>query len=212
MQNLESLLNDLANFDAQHDLEGLKRVRQDIVAHFPDSDAAVEATYKLGLDLLFRDRDLDGAVVQFTAASKRKHPYWSAASRTSLALCYYHQQRTQKALLELRKVGYVDTPTAHSVTALAFLENILATMGHTSEMQQVRKDRMNQLRTLIAACREHGEQQQELGFYLFHLALAHADNKEDDRKAELLAEAKAIGRDKLGADLYRSIVDAASWR
>ncbi|MEL6546937.1 MAG: hypothetical protein AAFQ82_20085, partial [Myxococcota bacterium] len=62
MADLESLLNDLANLDAQHDLDGLRKVRQQIIDEHPDTEAAVEASYKVGLDHLFRERDLDAAV------------------------------------------------------------------------------------------------------------------------------------------------------
>ena len=102
MPKLDDLLSDLANFDAQHDLQGLRKTRETIVSEHPDSEAAVEAMYKIGLDHLFRERDLVAAVARFEEASKRKHPFWSAAARTSLGLCYYHQGRGQKALLELR--------------------------------------------------------------------------------------------------------------
>ena len=43
MADLESLLNDVANLDAQHDLEGLRRIREEIVTQHPESDAAVAA-------------------------------------------------------------------------------------------------------------------------------------------------------------------------
>src|SRR5688572_24085030 len=110
MANLEALLNDLANLDAQHDLEGMRRIRQQIVSEHPESDAAVESMYKLGLDFLFRQRDLMAATESFSEAAKRKHPFWSNAARTSLGLCLYHQKRLQKALFELRRVAYPDVP------------------------------------------------------------------------------------------------------
>src|SRR3954471_23148803 len=101
MSDLQSLLGELNALDAQHDYDGLRRVREQIVAEHPESDAAVEALYKIGLDLLFRERKLEAAVEKFDEAAKRKQPFWSAAARTSLGLCYYHQRRTQKALFEL---------------------------------------------------------------------------------------------------------------
>ncbi|MBI5507444.1 MAG: hypothetical protein HY903_01705 [Deltaproteobacteria bacterium] len=209
MANLESLQNDLANLDAQHDLEGLRKVRQQIVTEHPASDAAVEALYKIGLDLLFRGRDLGAAVEKFEDAAKRKHPFWSAAARTSLGLCLYHQGRTQRALLELRKVAYPETPTHHSVTALTFLEQIYANDGNRDEVKRIRKDRIHQLEQLIAKAREQGATQ-ERGFHLHNLGVALRDHGEDGRAKAVLEEAKELGPDVLGADLYRSVVDLLS--
>jgi len=207
MADLESLLNDLANLDAQHDLEGMRRVRVQIVEEHPASEAAVEALYKLGLDLLFHERNLAGAVEKFEEAAKRKHPFWSAAARTSMGLCYYHQGRLQKALFELRRVAYPQEPSAHSVTALAFLESIFVQDGQRDEVKRVRKDRISQLETLVAAAREAG-QTTERGYYLFMLGLALKDAGEDARAKAVLEDAKGYGPDVLGADLYRSIIDA----
>jgi tetratricopeptide (TPR) repeat protein len=210
MPNLESLLNDLANLDAQHDLEGMRRLRQQIVQDFPDSDAAVEALYKLGLDFLFRQRDLLAAVESFEAAAKRKHPFWSAAARTSLGLCLYHQKRTQKALFELRRVAYPETPTPHSVTALSFIETIMLKEGSADEAKRARKDRIGQLEKLIAANEASSGPASERGYNLYQLGLALKDGGEDRAAKGVLEKAKALGPQVLGADLYRSVVDALS--
>jgi tetratricopeptide (TPR) repeat protein len=207
MAGLESLLNDIANLDAQHDLDGLRRIREQIVAEHPDSDAAVEAQYKIGLDLLFRQRDLAGAVAKFEVAAQHKHPYWSAAARTSAALCYYHQKRTQKAVFELRKVAYPEEPNAHSVTALAFLETIFANEGQRDEVRRVRRDRVGQLEELARLSRERNLLS-DRGYYLYLLGLALRDQGEDGRANALLEDVKNLGPEILGADLYRSVLEA----
>ncbi len=207
MAGLESLLNDLANLDAQHDLEGMRRVRQQIVQEHPESEAAVEAIYKLGLDLLFRDRNLVGAVEKFEEAARRKHPFWSGAARTSLGLCYYHQGRLQKALFELRRVAYPQEPNAHSVTALSFLETLFSNEGQRDEVKRVRKDRIGQLEHLVRVSREQ-QQPTERGYYLYMLGLALKDAGEDGRAKAVLDDAKSHGPDVLGADLFRSIIAA----
>lgn len=207
MAKLEDLLNDLANLDAQHDLEGLRRVRQVIVAEHPDSEAAVEALYKIGLDLLFRERNLNDAVLKFEEAAKRKHPFWSGAARTSLGLCYYHQRRLQKALFELRKVAYPEQPSSHSVTALSFIENICMAEGQSTDAQRARKDRVSQLERLVESAKASG-QAAERGFYLYTLAQALRDQGDDARAKALLNEAKELGPQALGADLFRSVVAA----
>ncbi len=210
MANLESLLNDLANLDAQHDLEGMRRIREQIVSEHPDSEAAVEANYKIGLDLLFRERKLGAAIEQFAEAAKRRHPFWSAAARTSYGLCLYHQKRVQKALFELRKVAYPEKANVHSVTALAFMEQIFATEGNPEEVGRVRKDRISQLETLIAEARESG-QAQERGFHLYTLGVALKDHGEDGRGQAVLEDAKSLGPQVLGADLFRSVVEALEY-
>jgi tetratricopeptide (TPR) repeat protein len=207
MAKLDDLLSDLANFDAQHDLQGLRRVREAIVSEHPDSEEAVEALYKIGLDCLFRERDLVAAVDTFDEAAKRKHPFWSAAARTSLGLCFHHQGRAQKALLELRKVAYPETPSSHSVTALGFIESILEQSGNSDDAKRARKDRVKQLEQLVDAARSGGRGN-ERGFYLHQLALAMREQGEGARARELLTEAKDLGPEVLGADLFRAVASA----
>lgn len=207
MAQLEDLLNDLANLDAQHDLDGMRRLREQIVNEHPDTEAAVEALYKIGLDLLFRERNLTDAVAKFEEAGKRKHPFWSNAARTSLGLCYHHQGRTQKALFELRKVAYPEQPTPHSVTALTFIENILESQSAADEVKRTRKDRIAQLEKLVDQSKQHGRAA-ERGYYLYQLAIAWKDHGDDAQARGLLEEAKSLGPEALGADLFRAVVSA----
>jgi tetratricopeptide (TPR) repeat protein len=209
MANLEDLLNNLANLEAQHDLDGLRGVREKIVSEHPESDEAVEALYKIGLDFLFRERKLELAIESFREATRRKHPFWSAAARTSLGLCYYHRKQLQLALFELRKVAYADEHSSHSLTALTFIENILREENKMEEVERVQKDRNIQLHGLIAGARE-GENEAELGFYLYQLGVCLIDSAETAEAKTHLAEAKALGPDRLGADLYRSVIDSLS--
>lgn len=205
---LKALLDELAHHDTQHDLNGLRSVRERIVANFPKSEAAIEAEYKIGLDLLFRERKLDQAVEKFETAAKSQHPYWAAAARTSLGLCYFHQRRTQKALFELRKVGYTKLPSEHSITALAFMENIFATDGKTEEAKRIRKDRITQLQQLISEMRSDPKRLGVCGHYMYQLGLALHDNQEAQQAHATLQEAAALGAQVLGEDLYRSVVSA----
>jgi tetratricopeptide (TPR) repeat protein len=205
MSDLESLKQQLVTFDKAHDLDGLRRVRESIVAEFPDSEDAAEALYKIGLDLLFRSRELDKAVDHFAQAAKRKHVFWSNAARTSLGLCYYHQRKNQKALFELRKVAYQEIPTSHTVTALAFIETIFENEGQLDEVKRVRKERITQLEKLV---QEASSQPKQTGFYLYTLGVALRDDGNKARADETLKRAKAIGEATLGTDLYKSILDA----
>lgn len=203
MAQLDALLSDLANFDAQQDLEGLRRVREEIISQHPDSEAAVEALYKVGLDLLFRERNLELAVLKLEEAAKKKAPFWSDAARTSLGLCYFHQKRSQKALLELRKVAYPEKPTPHSVTALSFIETIYDAEGNKEEVKRARKDRITQLDALVKSA-----ESTERGYFLYLLGLACRDQGDDTKANEALQKAKALGPEVLGAELYRSVNEA----
>lgn len=207
MAKLEALLNDLANLDAQHDLDGMRRVRELIIDEHPGTDAAVEALYKLGLDQLFRERNVEAAVAKFEDAAKRKHPFWSAAARTSLGLCLYHQKRVQKALFELRKVAHPDEPNAHSVTALAFIENICVAEGQVEDAKRARKERIGQLEALAAQARDH-HRTSERAYYLYSLGMALRDHGEQARARAVLEEARDLGPDAVGHDLFRSISSA----
>ena len=211
MPELASLISQLAQCDAKHDVDGLRRIREQIIGEHPQSEAAAEAHYKLGLDRLFLQRDFEAAVTQFNEAAKRKDSYWSMAARTSLGICYYHQKRTQKALLELRKVAHTETPNAHSITALSFLENIFDTEGQPDEVKRVRKERIEQLRILLSQ-EPVQKKPQEHGYYLYTLALALKDQGDDEGARTLLEQAKALGKVALGAELHRSVTEALSWR
>lgn len=208
MAELQSLLDAVAHLDTLQDFDALRATREQIVAEHPKSDAAVEAAYKIGLDLLFRARKLDEAVVHFETAAKAKQPFWSAAARTSLGLCYYHQRRSQKALFELRKVGYAKEISTHSVTALAFVENIFETEGKHDDAARVRLDRIKQLEHLIEACRSKPAQAAERGYHLYQLGLALKDNHDNDRAQAIWQEASKLGVKTLGADLHKSITEA----
>lgn len=205
MADLEGLLKELDQQEAAGDLEGLWKTRQVIVANFGNTPEAVEAAYKVGLHYLFHLRDLDQAVTHFQAAAKHKDPYWSLAARTSLGICLFHQGRKQKALFELRRVGFTETPNDHSVTALAFMETIHAVEGQTDELNRVRTERIKQLYVLIEESRPSKDQ--TLGQHLFSLATALVDEGDLKAAKACLDEAKELGPDVLGAELYSAVAN-----
>ena len=207
MADLKALLEQLAECDANNDHEGLRKVREQIVGDHPESDQSVEALYKIGLDNLFRQRKLEDAVEIFGVAAKRKHPYWSAAARTSQGICLYHQGKKQKAIFELRKVGNTEKPSEHSVTALSFIETIFLNEGNNEEVTRVRKERMSQLNILIQEARNGGDKS-GLGQNLYSYGLALIDSDDADGAKQAFAEAKEMGPEILGAELFRAVVDA----
>ena len=205
MADLEGLLKELAEQDLAGDVEGMWKTRQAIVAGFPDKEEAVEARYKVGLHYLFHLRDFDQAVTHFQQAATQKHPYWSLAARTSLGICLFHQGRGQKALFELRRVGFTENPNDHSVTALAFMETIHGVDGEMEELERVRTERIKQLRQLIEAQRTARDQ--NFGQHLFSLATALVDAGDLTGATACLEEAKELGPDILGASLYSAVVN-----
>ena len=204
MSDLTELKAELDRLEGDKDYAGMVALRERIVAEHPDTEDAVEATYKIGLHNLFYERELAKATERFEQAAKKKHPYWSAAARTSLGICYYHQGRGQKALFELRRVGYADVATQHSITALSFMETIHANEAEEDEVKRVRQERIKQLRQLIETLRS--DPSADLGQYLFSLAAALHDEDERAEAKAMLDEAGALGPDVLGAELYQAVV------
>jgi tetratricopeptide (TPR) repeat protein len=208
MPNLPALVEELAHHEQLTDHAAMRRVREAIVAEFPNTPEAAEARYKVGLDALFRERDILGACGHLEEAAKSGHPYWGAAARTSLGLCYYHQKRLQKALFELRKVAYVRDANEHSVTALMFLENILHAEHKTDDAARVRKERVGQLEALLGGKTPTAMAPAERGQYLYQLALALLDLKERGRAKAALTEALALGAQALGPELWQNLNEA----
>lgn len=203
MSDLEALLNDLANLEAQADLDGLRQARQQIVDQHPDSDQAAEAQYKIGLDLLFRNRDIPAAIECFKAAIKKKHPYWSPAARISMALCLYRQGSAQKAIFELRKSAFPEDPTPNSITALTFIELIFDETGKKEEAQRARKDRISQLKRilkLIAA-----DEPQSRAHFLHQLGMEYQRDANHDKAEALFQEALDFGEEAIGTELFTAI-------
>jgi len=205
--DLDGLLEELAGLSDSGDFDRLRGIREQIIEHHEDSEHAVEAIYRVGLDSLFRERDFPAALELFERAAKRKHPYWSAAARTSMGICLYHQGRKQKAILELRKVGFVDSPSEHSVASLAFIETIFLNEGEAEDVVRTRRERIKQLEKLIKAAREDGDKE-ALGHHLYACGLANLDANESSVAQLALDEAKELGPDVLGAELYRAVCAA----
>ncbi len=204
MSELPELRDELTRLEAEKSYDGMLAVRERILAEHPDTEDAVEALYKIGLHCLFHGRDLTQATQHFEQAAKKKHPYWSAAARTSLGICYYHQGRGQKALFELRRVGYAEVPSEHSITALSFMETIHANEAEEEEVDRVRLERIKQLRQLIE--KQSDTSSSDLGQYLFSLAAAVHDDGDRGEARALLEQAKSLGPDVLGAELYQAVV------
>src|SRR5262249_26631296 len=95
-------------------------VRRTIAAQFTDTPAGAEASYKLGLDALFRKRNADEAAEHFRAALKAKSA-WATAARTSLAIVLLRQGKGQQGMFELRKIAGAAPPSIGSAYAQGLL-------------------------------------------------------------------------------------------
>ena len=126
MTNLASLLSDLERALSAEDLDLVASVRRTICDGHPSSPAAAEASYKLGLDALYRRQDLDGAAEYLREAVRKKDNQWSPAARVSLALVLLSQKKYQQALFELRKAASVQPPTLLSAQAAGLTAVALA--------------------------------------------------------------------------------------
>lgn len=208
MDLLNTLLQNVSAAEAAQDFDAMREARNRIVEGYPGSVEAAEALYKVGLDSLFRQRDIVQSIAVMEQAAKCAHPFWAAAARTSLALCYVHQRRIQKALFELRKVAYVREPSAHSITALSFMETVLMDEQKPQEAAKIRKDRVLQLEEMLHAHRTGTLRIAERAHYLHQLALALADNKERARAKAAIEEALALGAEAVGAELTQTLKKA----
>lgn len=202
MANLAALLVELEAAARDNAIESMRTLRQTIVATHPDSEAAAEARYRLGLDALFFGRDIDRALELFEEAVKSKHPAWAPAARTSMGVCLLHLGRTQKGMFELRKVAFVKEPTMHSATALTLMESFCLQQQLHDELPRVRKERMAQLERLS------GEQTppKERGQYQVQLGYAYLDAGDKKKGREWLLRAQALGPEVLGADVSATIL------
>ena len=204
MASLEDLQNQLETALTAADVSAVKEVRESITLYYPEEAGSAESWYKLGLQSLFVTRDFDDAVSKFEAASKCKHPYWSAAARTSWGLCLYRLGKSQKAFFELRKVAYPEEPTAHSITSLAFMEALLVQEGRSDEVVRVRKDRIGQLEVMLK--KGLYETPADQCHYLYLLGLAYKDAGQLDSAKRVLLQAESMGPDVCGAFQHRELL------
>ena len=105
MASLKDLERDLARALKAGDLDQIASVRRTIASGFADTPAAAEANYRLGLDLLFRTKNVDEAAAHLREAAKTKAAPWSIAARVSLGLVMLRQGKAQQAIFELRRVA-----------------------------------------------------------------------------------------------------------
>ena len=148
MATLQALTTDLEGALERKDLEAVASVRRSIAQMFPDSAAGAEANYKLGLDALFRQRNMDAAADHFRAATKAKVAEWGVPARVSLGMVLLRQAKPQQAIFELRRVAAVEPPTAQSALAASLVVVALTEQGKAAEASRARQQHQRILERL----------------------------------------------------------------
>ncbi len=149
MASLKDLERDLERALKTGDLDQIASVRRTIATGFADTAAGAEARYRLGLDALFRGKNLDEAAEHLREAAKSKAAPWGMAARVSLGLVLLHQGKPQQAVFELRRVAGSKPPNIRSAQAAGFLVLALREMGNRDEAERARKSQLEILATLI---------------------------------------------------------------
>lgn len=149
MASLKELQRDLERALEAGDADQVASVRRTIAGGFSGSPAAAEASYKLGLDALFRAKNPDEAAKHLREAAKAKVPSWSLAARVSLGILLLHQGKPQQALFELRRAAGVKPPSIESAQAAGFIVIALREIGNGKEAERARATQLDMLRGLV---------------------------------------------------------------
>lgn len=149
MALLQDLQRDLDRALAAGDLGAAAQVRRTIADGHPDTPQGAEARYRLGLHLLFQERNLDAAAEAFRAAAKAKQRPWSGQARVSLGLVMLRQGKHQQAIFELRRVASAEPPTLVSAQAAGLVVLGLKESGKGPEAERARTSYLKLLDTLV---------------------------------------------------------------
>jgi tetratricopeptide (TPR) repeat protein len=197
---LKDLERDLARALEQGDADRVSQARRQIAEQHPDTAAAAEASFRLGMHTLFAELDLAAAAEHFRQASKVKGSPFASAARVSLGITLFRQGKHQQAVFELRKVAGQKPPTLAGAQALSFVAMIQRQVGPAAELERTRGELTKLLTQLTQGSKE------ESG--LAHLMLA-AEHKGDGRRAEAkrhLEAALAQGLEPSYADRARAML------
>jgi tetratricopeptide (TPR) repeat protein len=192
MATLLELERDLERALKLGDLDQIASVRRTIAGAHTDTPAGGEASYKLGLDALFRRKNLDEAAEHFRGALKSKSP-WSAAARTSLAIVQLKQGKVQQAMLELRKVASASPPTI----AGAYAQGLLVIALREAKLAKEAERAHDNHKKMLARVAETASGEDKALAHLL-LALEHKfDGERDPAKKNLQAalSSKALSPD-----------------
>ncbi|MFO0728613.1 MAG: tetratricopeptide repeat protein [Myxococcota bacterium] len=188
MTTLDQLQKDLQKALELGDLPRIAEVRRSIVAGFPESEAAAEAHYKLGLNALFLEGDLGAAIEAFRAAAKLKSAAWNQAARTSLGIALLREGKPQQAVFELRKAASQKPPNLAAVQALSMVVSIFRQEKNAKEADRARAEQIKLLEQVAA-----GSDPASAALATFFLGVEHKFDGQRELAKKTLQAALAKG-------------------
>jgi tetratricopeptide (TPR) repeat protein len=145
---LDALKKDVDRAIKAGDPEKIALAWRAIATGHPDTSDAAEAEYRLGLDALFRVKNMDQAGEHFRTAAKAKGVY-AMAARSSLGLVLLRQGKPQQGIFELRKVAGTAPPTILSASAWGLLVVAFRESNNAREAERARTEHRRALQKLI---------------------------------------------------------------
>ena len=201
MATLHALSQDLDRALKLSDLEAVASVRRTIAQRFPESPQAAEAHFKLGLDSLFRQHDLDSAAEHLRSAIRTKVPGWAVPARVSLGLVLLKQAKPQQAIFELRRVASLEPPSAQTAQAAGLVVVALQQQGKAPEAERAKQQHRRILERLSAQAEGVD---QAVGEFM----LGMEKKFDGDRAGAKAALTLAVGRSDLPGE-YRTQAEKA---
>lgn len=189
MAELKDLLRDLTRALEANDHAASAAVRRTIVENHGGQPEAAEAGFKLGLHLLFKERDIDGAVSVLRGAAKAKHPVWSPQARISLGQLLMRQGKHQQAVFELRRVAGSTQATLVSAQAAGLVVIALREAQQGPQAERARAQYLDILERLTDG--EGSDVERALAQHM--LGLEHKHDGRRDLARPLLAAALESG-------------------
>lgn len=184
MVALKDLQRDLARALEANDLDAAASVRRAIVDNHEGLEVA-EAAYKLGLDALYRKKDLAAAADLLRQAGKAKHPDWSLPARVSLGLVLLAAGKPQQAVFELRKAASAKPASLLTAQAAGLIALALAQSNPGAEVERARDKFKSALEALTK--NQPPEVEAWAALYL-GMEFKHDGMREDARKWLLRAQ------------------------
>lgn len=178
------LLRDLKRAEERAEVERIEELRRRLVELFPEAPESAEASFRLGLAALLRDKDPDQAEARLRAATKSPDKALAAQARTHLGMLLFRRGKAQQAVFELRKVAARTPPDLWSAQALALVHLVFRGQGNAKEAERARAEQLKLLEKLA-----QGEGESQAFAHLF-LGMEHKhDGRRDPAKRHLQAAA-----------------------
>jgi tetratricopeptide (TPR) repeat protein len=149
-QPLDALKKDLDRAIKAGDPDKIAAAWQALANSYPDTPDGGDASYRLGLDALFRGKSLDKAAELFRVALKSKGTH-ALSARSSLGLVLMRQGKHQQGVFELRKVAGTTPPTIFSISAWGLLVVAFKELGNMKEAERAHVEHKRALEKMTAS-------------------------------------------------------------